>query len=114
MEIQQSALLEALDKEQNSHFCDNYIEEEFDLSNVLFILTANDVSLIPSALKDRLEIIELSSYTNYDKLEICKKILIPKLFKEYKIRDYNISISDGAINKIITDYTKEAGARGIV
>lgn len=108
-----SALLEVLDKEQNSHFCDNYIEEEFDLSNVLFILTANDISLVPSALKDRLEIIELSSYTNYDKLEICKKYLIPKLFKEYKIRDYNISISDGAINRIITDYTKEAGARDL-
>lgn len=106
-----SALLEVLDKEQNSSFCDNYIEEEFDLSNVLFILTANDISKIPNALKDRLEVIELSSYTNYDKLEICKKYLIPKLFKEYKIRDYNISISDSAINKMITDYTKEAGAR---
>lgn len=106
-----SALLEVLDKEQNKKFCDNYIEEEFDLSNVLFILTANDITKIPSALRDRLEIIELSSYTNYDKREICKKYLIPKLFKEYKIRDYNISISDSAINKIITDYTKEAGAR---
>lgn len=106
-----SALLEVLDKEQNSHFCDNYIEEEFDLSRVLFILTANDVSKIPVALRDRLEIIELSSYTNYDKLEICKKYLIPKLFKEYKIRDNNISISDDAIDKIIYDYTKEAGAR---
>lgn len=106
-----SALLEVLDKEQNKKFCDNYIEEEFDLSNVLFILTANDITKIPSALRDRLEIIELSSYTNYDKREICKKYLIPKLFKEYKIRDYNISISDSAINRIITDYTKEAGAR---
>lgn len=106
-----SALLEVLDKEQNRNFCDNYIEEEFDLSNVLFILTANDVSKIPNALRDRLEIIELSSYTNYDKKEICKKYLIPKLFKEYKIRDYNVSINDGAINKIISDYTKEAGAR---
>lgn len=106
-----SALLEVLDKEQNRNFCDNYIEEEFDLSNVLFILTANDVSNIPSALRDRLEIIELSSYTNYDKKEICKKYLIPKLFREYKIRDYNVSINDSAINKIISDYTKEAGAR---
>lgn len=106
-----SALLAVLDKEQNKTFCDNYIEEEFDLSNVLFILTANDITKIPNALKDRLEIIELSSYTNYDKKEICKKYLIPKLFKQYKIRDYNISINDNAINKIITDYTKEAGAR---
>ena len=106
-----SALLSVLDKEQNKNFTDNYIEEEFDLSNVLFILTANDINTIPSALKDRLEIIELSSYTNLDKKEICKKYLIPKLFKQYKIRDYNISINDNAINKIITDYTKEAGAR---
>lgn len=106
-----SALLEVLDKEQNSHFCDNYIEEEFDLSHVLFILTANDISKIPNALKDRLEVIELSSYTNYDKREICRKYLIPKLFKEYKIRDYNININDYAIMKIIEEYTKEAGAR---
>ncbi len=106
-----SALLSVLDKEQNQNFCDNYIEEEFDLSNVLFILTANDINTIPSALKDRLEIIELSSYTNLEKKEICKKYLIPKLFKQYKIRDYNVSINDNAINKIITDYTKEAGAR---
>ena len=106
-----SALLEVLDKEQNSHFCDNYIEEEFDLSKVLFILTANDISKIPSALKDRLEIIELSSYTNYDKKEICRKYLIPKLLKEYKIRDNNISINDYAIMKIIEEYTKESGAR---
>ena len=106
-----SALLEVLDKEQNSHFCDNYIEEEFDLSHVFFILTANDISKIPNALKDRLEIIELSSYTNYDKFEICKKHLIPKLFKEYKIRNNNININDSTINKIIEEYTKEAGAR---
>lgn len=106
-----AALLSVLDKEQNRNFCDNYIEEEFDLSKVLFILTANDISKIPTALKDRLEIIELSSYTNYDKKEICKKYLIPKLFKEYKIRDYNISINDDTIDKIISDYTKEAGAR---
>jgi len=106
-----ACLLEVLDREQNKYFCDNYIEEEFDLSHVLFILTANDISLIPSALRDRLEIIELSSYTNFDKKEIAKKYLIPKLFKKYKIRDYNVSINDFAINKIIEDYTKEAGAR---
>ena len=106
-----SALLDVLDKEQNMNFCDNYIEEEFDLSKVLFILTANDITKIPSALKDRLEIIELSSYTNYDKLEIAKKYLVPKLFKQYKIKDYNISINDYALGKIITDYTRESGAR---
>ena len=106
-----SALLEVLDKEQNAHFCDNYIEEEFDLSKVLFILTANDITKIPNALKDRLEVIELSSYTNYDKKEICKKYLIPKLIKEYQLRDYNVSINEYAISRIIEEYTKEAGAR---
>jgi len=106
-----AALLDILDKEQNKMFVDNYIEEEFDLSNVMFVLTANNINNIPTALKDRLEIIELSSYTTYEKKEIVKKYLIPKLFKEYKIRDNNISINDKAILKIITNYTKEAGAR---
>lgn len=106
-----SSLLEVLDNEQNSHFCDNYIEEEFDLSRVLFILTANDVSKIPSALRDRLEIIEISSYTNYDKREIARKHLIPKLFKEYHIKDNNVVIDDSAILKMIEEYTRESGAR---
>ncbi len=106
-----AALLDILDKEQNQMFVDNYIEEEFDLSNVMFILTANNASEIPAALKDRLEIIELTSYTTIEKKEIAKKYLIPKLFKEYKIRDNNVSISDKAILKIINDYTKESGAR---
>lgn len=106
-----AALLDILDKEQNKMFVDNYIEEEFDLSNVMFILTANNASNIPTALKDRLEVIELTSYTTYEKKEIAKKYLIPKLLKEYKIRDNNISISDKAILKIINNYTKEAGAR---
>ena len=106
-----SALLDILDKEQNSMFCDNYIEEEFDLSNVMFILTANDGNLIPLALKDRLEIIELSSYTLYEKEEICKKYLIPKLLKEHNINKNNVFISDDGIEKIIMNYTKEAGVR---
>ena len=106
-----AALLDVLDKEQNSMFCDNYIEEEFDLSDVMFILTANDINLIPVALKDRLEIIELSSYTLYEKEEICKKYLIPKLLKEHNINSSNVIITDDAILKIITSYTKEAGVR---
>lgn len=106
-----SALLEILDKEQNSHFCDNYIEEEFDLSNVLFILTANNISLIPSPLLDRLEIIELSSYTIYEKVNIAKYHLIPNLLDDYKVK--NIKFTDSAIEKIITSYTKEAGARDL-
>ena len=106
-----SALLEVLDREQNSHFCDNYIEEEFDLSKVLFILTANNISEIPSPLLDRLEIIELSSYTIYEKISIAKYHLIPNLLENYKIK--NVKFTDAAIEKIITSYTKEAGARDL-
>ncbi len=106
-----SALLEILDKEQNSKFCDNYIEEEFDLSKVLFILTANNISAIPAPLLDRLEIIELSSYTIYEKINIAKYHLIPNLLEDYKVK--NIKFTDNAIEKIITSYTKEAGARDL-
>lgn len=106
-----SALLEILDKEQNSKFCDNYIEEEFDLSKVLFILTANNISAIPAPLLDRLEIIELSSYTIYEKINIAKYHLIPNLLENYKVK--NIKFTDNAIEKIITSYTKEAGARDL-
>lgn len=106
-----SALLEILDKEQNDKFCDNYIEEEFDLSNVMFILTANNIGGIPAPLLDRLEIIELSSYTIYEKLNIAKYHLIPDLLNEYKVK--NIKFTDSAIQKIITYYTKDAGARDL-
>ena len=106
-----SALLEILDKEQNTKFCDNYIAEEFDLSNVMFILTANNISNIPAPLLDRLEIIELSSYTIYEKLNIAKYHLIPNLLNDYKVK--NIKFTDEAIQKIITFYTKEAGARDL-
>lgn len=106
-----SALLEILDKEQNMAFCDNYIEEEFDLSNVMFILTANNIGGIPAPLLDRLEIIELSSYTIYEKLNIAKHHLIPNLLNDYKVK--NIKFTDNAIQKIITYYTKEAGARDL-
>lgn len=106
-----SALLEILDKEQNNKFCDNYIEEEFDLSKVLFILTANNINAIPSPLLDRLEIIELSSYTIYEKINIAKYYLIPNLLEEYKTK--NIKFTDSAIEKIVISYTKEAGARDL-
>ena len=106
-----SALLEILDKEQNSKFCDNYIEEEFDLSNVMFILTANNLSLVPAPLLDRLEIIELSSYTIYEKINIAKHHLIPNLLDDYKVK--NVEFTDAGIEKIITSYTKEAGARDL-
>ncbi len=106
-----STLLEVLDKEQNKNFCDNYIEEEFDLSNVMFICTANYIDRIPLELLDRLEIIEISSYTEYEKLNICKKHIIPKGIKEYNLEDTMIEFTDDAILKIIRDYTKEAGVR---
>ncbi len=106
-----SALLEVLDREQNSRFCDNYIEEEYDLSKVLFILTANNTSDIPSPLLDRLEIIRLSSYTVFEKINIAKYHLIPELLNDYKVK--NIKFTDTAIEKIIKYYTKEAGARDL-
>ena len=106
-----SALLDVLDKEQNNIFTDNYIEEEFNLSEVMFILTANTVSTIPEALRDRLEIIELSSYTLYEKISICTNYLIPKLLKEHNIPKERFQITNEAIQKIILSYTKEAGAR---
>lgn len=106
-----SALLDILDKEQNTMFCDNYIEEEFDLSSVMFILTANSISTIPVALKDRLEIIELSSYTVFDKLNIASNYLLPKLLLEHNIANDKLEISEKALFKIINNYTKEAGAR---
>ena len=106
-----SALLEILDREQNAKFCDNYIEEEFDLSKVLFILTANNIASVPAPLLDRLEIIELSSYTIYEKINIAKHHLIPNLLDDYKVK--NIKFTDASIEMIITSYTKEAGARDL-
>lgn len=106
-----SALLEVLDKEQNKTFVDNYVEEEFDLSNVMFILTANYIENIPIELKDRLEIIELSSYTDFEKLSIAKNYLIKKNIEEYGLTNTSISFSDNSIMSIIRNYTKEAGVR---
>ena len=106
-----SALLEVLDPEQNKYFSDNYIEEEVDLSNVMFIATANYEDNIPEALKDRLEIVRLSSYTEYEKLDIAKNHLIPKICKEHGINKKHINFTDEVILTIIRRYTKEAGVR---
>ena len=108
-----SALLEILDPTQNKYFVDNYIEEEFDLSNVLFILTANDITQVPEALKDRLEIIEMSAYSDFEKLVMSKKYLIPKIFDNYLIKNDDIKIKDELIYLIINSYTKEAGVRDL-
>lgn len=103
-----ASLLDILDKEQNNRFVDNYIEEEFDLSKVMFILTANDLSSIPTEIKDRLEIIELNSYTIEEKESIAEEYIIPSLNKEYNL---NLTFSDKVIKEIIIYYTKEAGIR---
>ena len=103
-----SALLDVLDKEQNSSFIDNYIEEEVDLSNVLFILTGNDEDNIPDALKDRLEIINLSSYTIHEKEEIALEYIIPKLEEYYNLK---LKLTSNDIKEIIIHYTRESGVR---
>jgi len=105
-----SALLEVLDPEQNKYFSDNYIEEPYDLSNVLFIATANNINDIPGPLRDRLEIVELNGYTEYEKLDIAKKYLLPKILKSHGL-NAQVEISDANILKIVNEYTKEAGVR---
>ena len=106
-----STLLNILDKEQNKYFSDNYIEEEFDLSNVLFILTANYIEDIPEALKDRLEIVNISGYTELEKIDIAYKYLLPKILKNNGLKENFININQDTILKIIRNYTKEAGVR---
>lgn len=106
-----SSLLEVLDPEQNSKFSDHYIEEEFDLSKVLFIATANYIEQIPYELRDRLEIINVSSYTEYEKLDIAKRHLVPKELEEHGLTPLQVQISDEALLIIIRNYTKEAGVR---
>lgn len=107
----ESAMLEVLDREQNKYFIDNFLEEKYDLSKVMFVLTANDLSQIPGPLLDRLEIIELSSYTRFEKLDIVKNYMLPKLLKNHGLNKYKVSFTDDAINKIIENYSKEAGVR---
>lgn len=106
-----SAMLEVLDPEQNSMFSDNYIEEPYDLSQVLFIATANDLGGIPEPLRDRLEIIELSSYTEQEKLMIAKDHLIKKELKNHGLTDEQLTITDDELMYIIRHYTREAGVR---
>jgi ATP-dependent Lon protease len=108
-----SALLEVLDQEQNQYFYDNYIEEEYDLSKVLFILTANYLYNIPEPLRDRLEIIELSGYTEYEKLDIVKKHILPKELDNHGLSAKSIELNDDVIMQVIRNYTKEAGVREI-
>ncbi len=106
-----SALLEALDPEQNKSFSDNYLELDFDLSQTLFITTANSVAGIPHPLLDRMEVIQLSGYSEYEKLEIAKVFLIPKLKNEMGLSDVTIEISDETLGYLLRHYTREAGVR---
>lgn len=107
-----SALLEVLDPEQNSHFVDHYLEVEYDISEVMFIATANSYNL-PRALLDRMEIINISGYVEEEKLQIAKNYLIPKQLKMHKIKKNELTIDDGAILELIRYYTKESGVRSL-
>ncbi|RTL55154.1 MAG: endopeptidase La [Sphingobacteriales bacterium] len=106
-----SALLEVLDPEQNNSFYDNYLELEYDLSKVLFIATANDIQNIQPALRDRLEIIDLSGYAIEEKVEIAKRHLIPKQMEAHGLAKVNLKFSDKILEKIIENYTRESGVR---
>lgn len=108
-----SALLEVLDPEQNNTFSDHYMEVTYDLSKVIFIATANSLESIPGPLRDRMEIIELSSYTEIEKLHIAKRFLIPRQTKEHGLTEKQVNITDETIQKIIESYTREAGVRSL-
>ncbi|HRI00602.1 MAG TPA: endopeptidase La [Saprospiraceae bacterium] len=108
-----SALLEVLDPEQNSTFHDNYLDLEYDLSNVLFIATANSLSTIQSALLDRMEIIEVQGYSTEEKIEIAKKHLIPQQLEEHGLKSKQLNLDPDVLEKVITEYTRESGVRSL-
>ncbi len=108
-----SAMLEVLDPEQNTDFYDNYLEVGYDLSKVMFIATANSLSTIPWALRDRMEIINVSGYTIEEKIEIAKRHLLPKLLKDHGLTSKHIKIGKVQLEKIVTGYTRESGVRGL-
>ncbi len=108
-----SALLEVLDPEQNNTFYDNYVELDYDLSNVMFIATANSLSSIQPALRDRMEVIEITGYTTEEKIEITKRHLLPKQLEEQGVKKEQLSLNKNVIEYIIENYTRESGVRGL-
>jgi ATP-dependent Lon protease len=108
-----SALLEVLDPEQNSSFTDNYLEVEYDLSKVLFVATANSLETIHPALRDRMEIIEMTGYTIEEKLQIAKKYLVPKQRKEHGLKATDVKVDDKALLRVVEGYTRESGVRNL-
>lgn len=108
-----SALLEVLDPEQNNAFNDNYVELDYDLSKVMFIATANSLNTIQPALRDRMEIIEITGYTIEEKVQIARKYLVPKQLEETGVRESQFEVSDSTLEKLVEDYTNESGVRGL-
>ncbi len=106
-----SALLEVLDPEQNAHFYDNYLEVEYDLSNVMFVATANNLDNVHPALRDRLEVIELSGYLQEEKTQIAKQHLIPKQREDHGLKGRNFKVSENVVREVIAGYTQESGVR---
>ena len=108
-----SAMLEILDPEQNSRFRDHYVDAPFDLSRVMFVTTANTTDTIDRALLDRMEVIELSSYTMEEKVQIAKRHLIPKELKAHGLKSAQVRFHEAAVREIIDHYTRESGVRGL-